>query len=408
MSEPASLPDPAGAFRALERRLLARRLAALDSRTRALALLLGLCVGGLTFWKVRVPLDGAVRLRGAASGAAWLSAVLAAFAALGGAIAAWRRATQRIKPPGPEWLALPIPPARVARHLLSEARWPAALVFVPALGAIFAAIGLLPPLWLALLAAAFAVLWLEATRAGAAWAWRAGLPHGAAEAKLPALTRALLTPAQAATARTLRAPAWRREPAWRAIARLDLAMSLRRSPARPRLAAALLLLAASALAWLAPAPPAVRRALAFAAFAPACAALGAWAIARTCSDPPAAIRSLPLSWRPLWRARATALLVVLGAVVLLQASLAAALSPGVPIAPVLLWLPAGFALAVLGLQYGLALAPRAVLAENLYFAWLGAGLLSSWLIPFFGWGVLLAALVHSTMRLPRWWQPEVE
>ncbi|HTR97273.1 MAG TPA: hypothetical protein VMH61_05175 [Candidatus Acidoferrales bacterium] len=407
MPTPATPRQIAAAFSALERRLLERRLAALDLRTRVVALLLALCVAGLAYWKVRVPLDFAVRARGPAGGAEWLGGALALFALTGGALAAWRRSTRRVRPPGPEWLALPVPPALVARHLASEARWPAATVFAPALAALLAGIGLLPALWLVLLAAGFAVLWLEATRAGIAWAWRAQLAPARPQAALPALTRALLPPAPGTRTRPLPAPRWRRASRWRAVLALDVASSLRGSAARARLLAAAALFVVSALAWFAPAPAVVRRALAFAAFAPACAALGAWAIARTCTDPPGAIRSLPIGVRDLWRARATALLLALAVVTLVEVGLAAGLPAAARLA-LLSWIPVGFAVAVLGLQQGLAIAPRGAIAENLYVAWLGTAMLSSWLVPFVGWAVLLAAIAHSALRLPAWWRPEAD
>ena len=71
------------------------------------------------------------------------------------------------------------------------------------------------------------------------------------------------------------------------------------------------------------------------------------------------------------------------------------------------WFLPGLALATLGLHYGITLHPRADVAENLYYGWLGVAVCASLMIPFMGWAVLLAGLIHSSLRLSRWRSPEV-
>lgn len=392
----------------LERRLLERRLAALEPRTRAVVLALALLVSGFAYWQVRVPLDGACRAGGGLGGAVWLSGVLAALAVAAAAIAATRQSAIAARVPGPEWLALPVSPSRVARHLLSEARLPALAMFPPALAALAAGAGLVPLPWLGLLAAGFVLAWLEGTRAAAALARRLAVRHARGGHGLPAEARVLLAARQSRPEPPLAAPRWRRETAWRAIVRLDFLTTRRASAARARALFALAFLALGALAWFTAASPVQRRALAFAAYLPACAALGGWAIARTCSDPASALRALPLGPRDLWLARFLAIAGVLVAALAGNAALAGSLPPGARIALLFTWWAPGAAIAALGLHYALTLYPRAQAAESLYFGWLGVALAGSIMIPFLGWGVLLAGLIHSAMRLPRWWSPEVD
>lgn len=405
--------DQAAAFAALDRHLAMRRLAQLDTRSRVVVVALAVLVSGFFFWQVRVPLDGHIRAHGAASGALWLAAGLGAIALAAGSTASWRQGVLLDRLPGPEWLALPVEPARVMRHLLSESRVPALGAVPPAIAVLLAGVGLMPAWWLALLAAAFAVAWLECTRIatalvrlGAAHAARGR--HPARDESFPAALRLL-----AGTRRIERAPAratatWRREPAWRALRRLDRALATRVDAERSRLAFVGLMLLIGLLAWFSGAPPELSRAQAFAAFMPACALLGAWAILRTCGDPPGAHRPLPLGMRDVWRARFT----VIAAVVLAAAVINAAIAHGLPasarVGLVVSWFACGVAVATLGLHYGITLQPRANAAENLYYGWLGIMLISSWTIPLLGWGFLIAGMVHSTMRLPRWWRPEVD
>src|SRR5206468_10020424 len=113
---------------------------------------------------------------------------------------------------------------------------------------------------------------------------------------------------------------FRNERPWRALARLDLAVSLRAGSPRARLGFALLFLGFSVAAWgIGSRDPLETRAQAFVAFVLACTGLGAWSAWRAAGDPPAATRPLPLALADAWRARAIPMLVALGLVLILQA-----------------------------------------------------------------------------------------
>ena len=286
------------------------------------------------------------------------------------------------------------------RHLDGEARWPAAAVFVPAAAAMAAGAGLVPAAaWLALVPG-FAAAWWLATGAAAAIAFRVTLAPAGTRA-LPPATRALLAAARPTARRRHARARWRSEPGWRAIARLDGIVSTRRSAARTRLVVAAGCFVTGALAWFAAAPPPTRRAIAYAAFGAGAAALGGWAIARSCADPPQVMRPLPLSTADAWRARGAGLAMVLAAVVLANIALAGSLPPLARDGLALAWLPSGAIVAFLGLHYGLTLAPRATAAENLYYGWLAVAVVASWMVPLLGWTVMFAGIVHSGRRLSR-------
>ena len=133
MSDPTA--DPGHAFRALTARLAARRAAAMGPRLWLVSAVLALCVSAFVYWQVRVPLDGALRNVGLDVAIQRLALVLAAFLAAAGAIAARRQVTLAAAPPGPEWLALPVPPEHVERHLARESRLPALPLVAPATAA---------------------------------------------------------------------------------------------------------------------------------------------------------------------------------------------------------------------------------------------------------------------------------
>lgn len=389
------------AFRALERRLAERRIAALNGRMRILLLLLLGYVAAFAYWQARVPLDGVHRAHGPLATAGTLAVILAALAALGAATAAWRRATFAERVPGPEWLALPLPPEVVGRHLVFEAQLSAAATLPAALAVLVAGAGFVPSPYLVLLAVGYALLAWLLSRFAAVLAAAMTRPPVRSARPLPAAVRDLLVAGRRAAPRACPSPRWRSEPAWRALARLDGLASRRPSAARARMALAALCFAAGVAAWFAPAPALTRRALSYAAFAWGAATLGAWAIARTCADPPPAMRPLPMRVADSWRARATRVVLVLVAVSALDALLAWSLPPMARVGVVLTFLPSGAAIALLGVHYGITLAPRSWIAENLYYAWLGVALVASWMIPFLGWGVLAAGLAHSGRRLSR-------
>src|SRR5262249_48506341 len=189
-------------------------------------------------------------------------------------------------------------------------------------------------------------------------------------------------------------------------ARPDRAVSGLAGSPRARLAFTFALLVLSVAAWFLGRDPREQRAQAFAGFSLACALLGAWAAWRAAGDPPTALRPLPLSLADSWRARAFPMFLLLGTVLALHA-----LVPAVPLAArlglALSWALPALLVTLLGLHLGLALPGRPTAAENLYYGWLGAGIVASLSIPLYGWAVLLAAFAHATRRLPRWNTPEV-
>ncbi len=405
MTRPA--PDQARAFRALASRLAARRAADMGVRLWLVATVLAACVAAFTYWQVRVPLDGTTRRTGTRGGVQRLGLVLAAFAVAGGAIAASRQATLAADPPGPEWLALPLEPTHVERHLAREARLPALAVAVPAVAAWWAGFGLLPVAWLAGLALGFVLAFFVATRLACAISLRASTRASGPARRLPAAWRALVTARRNVRLQSIAASPWRTRSRWSALARLDRAVSSRAGSPRARLVFSLAFLALSVAAWFFGREPLQLRAQAFAAFTLACAGLGAWAAWRAAGDPPSTLRALPLSLGDAWRGRAWPLVGAIGVVLVLHAAIPSALPPLARVGLALSWALPALLITLLGLHLGLSLAGSPVTAENLYYGWLGAGVVASLAIPLFGWCVLLAAFVQATRRVKRWNTPEV-
>jgi hypothetical protein len=403
---PPATASSASAFPALRARLLARRAAAMGPRLWLAALALAACVGAFTYWQVRVPLDGTLRHGGGSAATLRLGLSLALGVLAAGVIAGARQVTLAASPPGPEWLALPIEPARVERHLASEARLPALAVLVPMAAGWIAGVGLLPPLILLALAAGSAIGFVLATRLACALALRVpAVTHGPSR-RLPAAWRTLVTARRPARTARVAPPRFRTGPRWRALARLDRAVSLRAGSPRARLVFTALALALSVVAWWVGVDPREQRAQAFAGFSLACAMLGAWAAWRAAADPPSAVRPLPLTLADAWCARALPMFALLGVTLLLHATV-----PPVPwfarLGLALSWAIPALLVPLFGLHLGLSLPGKPLAAENLYYGWLGAGLIASLAIPLFGWAVLIAGFAHASRRLPRWNTPEV-
>jgi len=171
---PDHAPEIASAFRPLRRALIARRLQRLDPVLRLELALIGALAGGYAAWRARLPLDQLARTGGAGAAAAAeaLAAALAASALLGGMLAGADHAGRlRRTPPGPEWLALPVPAEAIVGQLAWESGLRARWVLPLALGLLAAGAGLTPGWSLAILAAAFLAILPLAGRAGAAVAW---------------------------------------------------------------------------------------------------------------------------------------------------------------------------------------------------------------------------------------------
>jgi hypothetical protein len=394
------------AFRALGARLLARRAASMGPRLWLVTLAMAACIGAFTYWQVRVPLDGALRHGGARAATLRLGISLALGVLGAGAIAGARQVTLSTSPPGPEWLALPVEPARVEQHLASEARWPALTVVVPMVAAWIAGIGLLSPLVLLALAAGSVVAFVLLTRLACALALRVPVVTHAPSRRLPAAWRALVSARRPVRAARVAAPRFRAASRWRALAHLDRTVSLRSGQPRARLVLTALALAVSVAAWFVGADPREQRAQAFAGFSLACAMMGAWAAWRAAADPPSAVRPLPLSLADAWRARALPMFLLLGAMLVLHATV-----PAVPwfarLGLALSWTIPALLVPLFGLHLGLSLPGKPLAAENLYYGWLGAGLIASLAIPLFGWAILSAGFIHATRWMSRWNTPEV-
>ena len=403
---PSATASSVPAFHALRARLLARRAESMGARLWVVTLAIAACVAAFTYWQVRVPLDGALRHQGTRGATTRLVVQLAVGVLAAGVIAGSRQVTLAADPPGPEWLALPVEPVSVERHLRSESRLPALTVLVPMAAAWVAGIGLLPPLTLLAIAAGSALAWDLSTRVACALALRApGVTH-APSRRLPASWRALVSARRPARAARVAAPRFRAGSRWRALARLDRAVSFRAGSPRARLVFTALALVASVAAWFVGIDPREQRAQAFAGFSLACAMLGAWAAWRAAGDPPSAVRPLPLSLADSWRARAIPMFVLLGVTLALHATV-----PAVPwfarLGLALSWTLPTLLVPLFGLHLGLSLPGKPLAAENLYYGWLGAGLIASLAIPLFGWALLLAGFALATRRIGRWKTPEV-
>lgn len=405
MSRQANPTDRA--FRALAARLTSRRLRELGPRLWIVTVALAASVAAFTYWQVRVPLDGAVRHGGVAGGGQRLALTLAACVVAGAGIAAARQSALVADPPGPEWLTLPLAPAQVERHLAREARLPALMALVPATAAWLAGFGLLPLAWLLGLALGFALGFALATRGAAALVLRLASRASGAARNLPAATRALVSARRPVRAARIAPGRWRRESRWASLARLDRGVSLRAGSPRARLGFAAAFLALSLAGWFAGRHPLENRAVAFAAFTIACTGLGAWAAWRAAGDPPSALRALPFSLGDAWRARAFPLALALGGVLVLHALIPPEVPVFARVGLVISWALPALLITLLGLHLGLSLAGSPTAAENLYYGWLGAGVVASLAIPLFGWAVLIAAFAQATRRLPRWNTPEV-
>jgi len=400
-------PDPDRAFRALARRLTARRAHELGARLWFVLGVLALSVAAFTYWQVRVPLDGTLRHGGESAAGLRLALTLVAFALAGAAIAGTRRTAIADHPPGPEWLALPLPPPAIARHLAREAMAPARAVVVPAAAAWLAGWGLLPPFLLVVFSLGFVLVLELSLRLACAIALRASLRARGAASALPAAWRALVSAPRPGSATRLAPARFRTESRWRALARIDRAVSSRAGSPRARLLFAAAFLLLSAAAWSLTHDLSQARAQAFAALMVSCAELGAWAAWRAAGDPATALRPLPLSLADAWRARAWPLLAIVAAALVLHALLPQGIPATARFGLALSWMLPALLLVLLGLHVGLTLGGRPGAAEGLYYGWLGAGIVGSLAVPLLGWAVVIAGLTQATRRLGRWRTPEV-
>ena len=396
-------PPSTHAFRSLQRALVRRRLAAVEPILRLELGALLILVAMFLFWQARIPFDSQSRAHGPGSVAAAVLVIWVVLALVGGSLAGARHLFQlRRGVPGPPWLALPIPPAPLERHLAWEARGHALWV-VPTAPAILAAtVGLIPGAWTLPLAAAFVWMLLGSSRLGCALARR--LAVGAAEPRpgiLP-LTRVLATAARPLRCGPRQEARWRRASPWQALWRKDLLLCRRPTAARRRLWVPIVIAVLSVSSWALPVPPAFARLLAFALALTAAATFGEWLIALSGEDPFTVARGLPASIPAIWWARAVWGVLISAALVAAHTLAARPLQPPA-LQLFLVWTgAAALLIMLLAVHYSITLFPRHHLAQRLYALSLGLALVVSWILPLMGWVALSAAILHSALRIPRW------
>jgi hypothetical protein len=304
--------------------------------------------------------------------------------------------------PGPPWLALPVTPGALLEHVAWEARlkalWAAALV--P--GFLVAAHGLLPVMLIVGLAAAFGLaLWAGAHAATRFAHALAVAPHGAGGDRDAWLTLRM-TPGTAVARRRLRPARWGRAPAWRVLVERDVLLVARVPAVRLTAAAFVLWGLASGAVWF---TPLERPAAQVMAFGLALIAAFAWAnvlVTLGGEEPVGLLRAQPVTPRALWTARAVEVLAGALAMAVLQA-VAARLEPGPRALQAACVFGAALALGLLGAHYGITLGRQVQAARRLLVLTASIAMAASLMITLLGWLVLLAAVIHSALRVPRWW-----
>ena len=395
-------PQNVAAFRRLRRALIVRRLRRLDPILRLELSLLGVLGAAGIAWQARLPLDRLAHTNGAAAVTGALSAALAACAVFGGMVTCADHA-RRLghRPAGPEWLTLPIPPRTIVEQSAWESRLHALWMLPVALGALSAATGLVPWWTLVLLAAAFLALLGVSSHAGAAFATRLALGRSRAGAAQPAGARAperlFVTTHTARSAR--QTPARWSDGAARSFLLKDLAITLRRTPARSRASIWVALLVLAIALWALPLEPAAAAMFSAALLLAAAATLADWMIALSSGDPYPLLAVLPLSARRVWTLRAAVVAAASAVTALLLALVARPLEAGARAQLVVALALATLLIGVLGVTYGVTLFPRVETAQRRGLRWLALALAASAMFPLAGWVLLLGALAHALRRL---------
>lgn len=391
------------AFRVLEQVLVRRRLRSLELSLRLELAALGILIGGFLFWQARVPLDGLVRGAGPVRLAGVIFGLLSLFALAAGGLAAARQGAGLARvPPGPSWLALPVEPPALARHLAWNSSAPSLLLAVPAAAVIVAGIGLLPAWWLVLLAAAFTWMLIESSRSGCAMALWLASRRVPLQPGLTPLERVLASPPHRRAAIARGTARWRRLPPWIALAHKDLLLSRRSTPAANRAPLPLLLGVLSVAVWWLPMEPHLRHFVAFALGLLASTTGAEWLISVVATDPFPVLRNLPIGVGTAWGARFVVVVLGTAMLVLAHAAAAHALAPGAH-AVFLVWLAgASLAIGLLGVNYGITLYPRAEQAQRMLVLSLALAMVASVMIPLLGWVLLLTAVLHSARRVAGW------
>lgn len=400
------MSHPTGpAFARLRRDLMRRRWQRIEPRVRVQLALIAALLGAFAFWQLRLRYADFAITRGARTAGTALLASLAALALAGGIGTSLRlqRRLHRV-PQGPPWLALPAPKSELLRLQAWEAELPMRVLAVPALAAVVAAARIADPVAWFVGALTFPIAWIGCCRAGT-WVACALAARGVRDEgqTLATLASAWSVRSPRRTRERARAGTWRRAHPVLALLLKDLRLAVRARAPRATLIVAVVLGVASVAAWSAP-TPAVRGA-AFAVALLAIAAFGEWLVTLGACDPFAILRALPVGVGPLWISR---MLLASAAIVTLVGAHAFASGAAAPALRVsLAWLAiVGLAMLALAVNLQLTLFPRREPALRLFALMLGLGLVCSLMIPLLGWVVLLAAVLHSSRRLSRWWRLE--
>jgi hypothetical protein len=404
-------PTPVAiAFFHLQSTLLRRRLAGIEGVLRFELAALALLLGGYLFLQVRPLFVDLSAKHGPWGVAIALEGACLALAALGGVLVARRHARRLRAPDGPAWLALPIEAKDVAGHLAWVSKLMILWVALPALAIVASAAGLVAVHWYVLLALGMAGFLLMAADIGAALGQQLAAEAAQPRPGLPKALRILSNVAPPRARPRLPAARWRRGPAWRALLAKDALLAAREPSLRQGLIVALAFAAISLVGWFLPAAPGqgethaidLRNIATFFVTLASAAIFAEWLVLLTGSDPFATLRALPLGVRAVWTARAV---WALGFTVLLLAG-HALMARGLSAGPLLLFLSwvagATLGLSILGVNFGLSLYPHTEAARRLLGLTLILMAIVSTVLFLVGWVVLVAAIVHTARRLPRW------
>lgn len=410
-------PSPtAVAFFNLQSRLLRRRLAGVEGVLRIELVALALLLGAWLFLQARPVLEDLAGRYGSWGAALGIEGAGLLLAALGGGLVALRHVRRLRAPDGPAWLALPVEAQEIAGHLAWESKLQVLWVAVPALAIVAAAFGLIALHWHLLLAGGVAGFLLLAADLGAAIGQQVAAETAPARPGLPRALRILTHVAPPRARPRLPRPRWRSGPPWRAVVAKDALLARRLPALRQGLVVALLFAAISLLGWLLPSPPGaggagggggthpidLRNLATFFVTLAGAATFAEWLVLLTGSDPFPTLRALPLAVGDVWKARAA---WALGFTALLLAG-HLLFARGLALGPLLLFLSwvagATLGLALLGVNFGLSLFPHTDAARRLLGLTLALMAIISTVLYLMGWVVLLAAILHTARRLPRW------
>jgi hypothetical protein len=411
MTQPSS-----PAFARLRHDLMRRRWGRLEPRLRIELAGLAVLLAAFAFWQLRLSYANVAFTHGAGMAGAALLATLAGIAVFGGVGTALRLERRlRRAPAGPSWLALPVPPSELLRLQAWEAEMPLRALVLLALAAWIAAFGVATtPVWV-IGALAFPIAWTICCRVGRGLALalaprnvvaRDSAPAGATGADARALARlaavwAVRSPSRSGERR--REGSWRRLPTLLVLAAKDLLLARRARSVRASCVLAMALVTVSVAAWSLPQP--ALRASAFVVALLAAAAVGDWLIALGGCDPFPVLRSLPVGPGSIWAARVSWGALVTALLVGAHATFATERAGVIRVS--LVWLAiAGLAITTLAVNLQITLFPQRESAQRVFSLALGLALVCSLMIPLLGWVVLLAAVLHSARRLPRWWSLE--